>query len=52
MKSRILKDFYITVPKRSEVIHPINTTLNEDSLILNKELQKGNNLTLQMKTFN
>ena len=35
MKSRIFKDFYIKVPKRSEVIHPINTTYKEDSLILN-----------------
>lgn len=41
MKSKVCKDFYLTIPKRSQVIHQINLNINEDSLVLNKELQKG-----------
>ena len=41
MKTKIFNDFFIQVPKRSEAIHEINILLNEDSLVLNKQLQEG-----------
>ena len=41
IKTKIFKDFIITIPKRSETIHQININLKEDSLILNKEIADG-----------
>ena len=41
MKTRTLKDFFITIPKRSETIHYINVNVKEDSLVLNKEIEDG-----------
>ena len=41
MKTKIFNDFFIQVPKRSEAIHQIYVLLNEDSLVLNKQLHEG-----------
>lgn len=41
MKSRINRDYYIKIEKRSESLHPIQLNLTEDSIILSKELEPG-----------
>ena len=41
MKSRINRDYYIKIEKRSEIIYPLQLNLTEDSIILSNELEPG-----------
>ena len=41
MKSCINRNYCFKIEKRSEIIHPVDIDINEESIIINNEIQPG-----------